>query len=153
MQWFWLSCLTIAAISDIKRRTVSCGVLAVCGILGVAYAAVTGLACHIQGLAIGAGILLMSRITQGAIGEGDGWFFVVSSWYLDEKEVWVLLLGSLSVSWCWSAGLILYRVWCGRNAGKATIPFLACMWLAGVWILLQKEGFAWLSPITVKSGQ
>lgn len=149
MRWFWFLCLTIAAISDLKERVVSCRVLAVCGTFGMAYAAITGMACHIQGLAVGMGILLVSKATRGAVGEGDGWFFVASAWYLNAKEAWTLLMGSLSVSWCWGAGLILYRAWSGRNTDHATMPFLACMWPAGVWILLQKEGFAWLPSIVV----
>ena len=30
MRWFWFLCLTIGAVSDLRERTVSCRVLAVC---------------------------------------------------------------------------------------------------------------------------
>lgn len=137
MRWFWFLCLTIAAAYDIKERMVSCKILAVCGSVGMIYALATGMACHVQGLAVGAGMLLMSRVTRGAIGAGDGWFFAASAWYLNSGEIWTLLLGGLSVSWCWGAGFILHRALHGRNASEDTLPFLACMWPVGLWILVR----------------
>ena len=140
MRWFWLLCLTIAAISDIKERTVSYGILAVCGICGVIYGCKNGGWDRFLGILIGGGILAVSKATRGAVGTGDGWFFVASAGYLEMKEMWWLLLGGLAVSWFWGAGLILFRAWRGENAGGDTLPFFACIWPAGVWILLQKEG-------------
>lgn len=147
MQWFWFLCLTIAAVWDIKERMVSCKVLAVCTGVGMIYALATGIACHIYGLAAGAGILLLSKATRGSIGAGDGWFLTASAWYLNSEEIWTLLFGGLSVSWCLGAGFILYSALRGRNAGKATLPFLACMWPVGIWILVQRGSAAWLSAI------
>lgn len=140
MYKIWFLCLTIAAIYDIKERKVSYRLLAVCGGIGMIFGMMTGINRHIQGLIIGLGILLISRVTRGAVGAGDGWFFVASAWYLNSGEAWTLLLGGLSVSWCWSALLILNRAWHGRNAANATLPFLACMWPISVWILLKGEG-------------
>lgn len=142
MRWFWFLCLTIAAVSDIKERMVSYRILAVCGFFGMVYGMVTGMICHIQGLALGLGFLLLSRITHGAIGIGDGWFLTVSAWYLDAQEVWTLLLGGLLISWCWSVGLILCGVCRRKQVYRAALPFLACMWPAGVWILLESGGMA-----------
>lgn len=145
MRWFWLLCLTAAAVSDIKERVVSCKVLAVCGGAGILYALSTGMAGHIWGLPAGLGLLLMSRATRGAIGMGDGWFLAASAWYLSAEEIWFLLAGSLSLSWCWSAGIILCGIWHGRNTKSVTLPFLACMWPMGAWLVVSGEGVQWLS--------
>ncbi len=122
-------------------------VLAACGIFGMVYGAATGPEGHFQGISMGLILLLVSKITKGAIGAGDGWFFTASAWYLNAEEAWILLLGGLAVSWCWGAGLILYRAWKRENGGNMTLPFLACMWPAGIWILLRGEEIRWLSAI------
>ncbi len=140
MRWFWFLCLTIGAVSDLRERTVSCRVLAVCGGVGMVYALITGPVGHIRGLAAGMGLLLVSRVTGGAVGMGDGWFLLASAWYLTGEEIWLLLLGGLSVSWFWSAGIILRGNWIGKNTANATLPFLACMWPIGAWILMAKGG-------------
>lgn len=140
MRWFWLLCLTMAAVWDIKERTVSCILLIICGGFGIVYAWGTEISVHFQGVMIGIGMLILSRVTCGAIGTGDGWFFVASAWYLNAEEMWQLLLGSLTISWLWGIGVILKRSWQGKNIRKDTLPFLACTWPVGIWILLVREG-------------
>ena len=125
MGWFWFLCLTAAAMGDIKERTVSDRLLIACGIW-----------THWAGGLAGAAVLLVSRLTQGAIGKGDGWFIIASAGYLDTEEMWVLLLGSFGISWVWSVGLVMYRTWTGGRISKDTLPFLACMWPVGAWIML-----------------
>lgn len=88
-------------------------------------------------LIIGGAILIVSKLTRGAIGEGDGWFFVASAGYLVIEEEGILLISGLIVSWCWSIGLVLYRIWNKGNNRKDTLPFLACMWPAGIWLLIR----------------
>lgn len=145
MRLIWLLCLTAAAVSDVKERTVSYRILAICGVFGALYGWKTGIAGHGAGVILGLGILAVSKGTRGAVGEGDGWFLITSAGYLEPGETWIFLLGGLTLSWVWGAGVILYRAWRGERVGKETLPFLACLWPAGVWILLRKEGIMWLS--------
>ncbi|MCI8837013.1 MAG: hypothetical protein HFG74_03010 [Hungatella sp.] len=144
MRLVWFLCLTAAAISDVKERTVSYRILIICGVCGALYGWKTGIAGHAAGVILGFGILTLSKGTRGAVGEGDGWFLAASAGYLEPGEIWILLLGGLAVSWVWGAGMILYRACHGKSANKETLPFLACLWPAGVWILLRKEGIMWL---------
>ena len=137
MQWFWFLCLTAGAISDIKERKISCRLIMICALVGWIYAWKTDLAVHIPGLIIGGAILIASKLTQGAIGAGDGWFFVASAGYLVIEEEGILLISGLIVSWCWSIGLVLYRIWNKGNNRKDTLPFLACLWPAGIWLLIR----------------
>lgn len=136
MRWFWLLCLTAGAVSDMRERKISCRLLAVCGSVGLICAVTGNVQEHIPGIMLGAGLLALSRLTGGAIGEGDGWFFLVSACYLTRGESWILLAGGLGVSWIWSMGLILYKAWKGETARNERLPLLACMWPAGVWIVL-----------------
>ena len=136
MRWFWFLCLTAAAISDIKERAVSDRLLISCGIVGLIAGWQSGLSRHLAGVLAGMIILAIGRATKGAIGSGDGWFIIVSAGYLNTEEMWTLLLMSFTVSWIWSIGLVLYGMWAGVGISKATLPFLACLWPAGVWMLM-----------------
>lgn len=136
MRWFWFLCLTLAAVSDGRTRSVSCRLLAVCGICGFLYGWNTGITEHLVGVFLGAVILALGKLTRGAIGSGDGWFVLASAGYLTAEETWLLLLGSFGVSWMAAMGLILMRAWGGREIRKDTIPFLTCMWPVGLWIVI-----------------
>lgn len=135
MRWFWLACLSVGAVEDIRSRSISGRLLAVCGLAGVAAAWGNGLGAHIPGLLAGVTVLAVSRVTKGAVGAGDGWFLLASAWYLTAGEVWAFLLGGLTVSWVWSMAVILGGIWSGNNFRKITLPFLVCLWPVGVWIV------------------
>ena len=47
---------------------------------------------------IGLFLLILSKCTNGGIGEGDGWFFIVSGWYLDWQDNVQLFLSGLQLS-------------------------------------------------------
>lgn len=136
MRWFWFLCLTAAAVSDIKERAVSDRLLVICGIVGGIAGWQSGLSRHLAGVLAGMIILAIGRVTRGAIGNGDGWFIIASAGYLNTEEMLTLLLMSFTISWIWSIGLVLYGVWSGGGMSKATLPFLACLWPAGVWMLM-----------------
>ena len=137
MKWFWFLCLTAGALSDIKERMISYRLIIICAAVGWIYIWKTDLSGHIPGLVIGAAFLMISRLTQGAVGAGDGWFLIASSGYLTVEETGILVLGGLMVCWCFSIGVVLYRIWRGENGKKDTLPFLACMWPAGIWLLIR----------------
>lgn len=135
MRWFWLACLSVGAVEDIKSRSISGKLLAVCGAAGVAAACGDGLAVHVPGLLAGLVLLAVSRITKGAVGAGDGLFLLASAWYLTAGEMWLFLLGGMAVSWVWSMTVIMGAVWSGNNFRKITLPFLVCLWPVGVWLV------------------
>ncbi|MCI8888174.1 MAG: hypothetical protein HFG70_08825 [Hungatella sp.] len=136
MRWFWFFCLTWAAVSDLKTRSISCHLLAVCGIAGMIWAWRRGPADCVAGLPAGCMLLALSRITKGGVGSGDGWFVLASAGYLTVEEIWGLLLGGMGVGWVWSIGLILYRVWTKSDIHRDTIPLLTCMWPVGLLMLI-----------------
>ncbi|MCI8515269.1 MAG: hypothetical protein HFG75_00045 [Hungatella sp.] len=136
MRWFWFLCLTLAAVSDKRTRSVSCRLLIVCGLCGFFYGWSTGITGHLVGVLAGAGILTLGRITRGAMGSGDGWFILASAGYLTAEETWILLLGSFGISWLLAMVMILARAGGGGDIRNDTIPFLTCMWPVGLWIVI-----------------
>ena len=101
MRWFWLMCLSVGAVEDIRSRCISGKLLAICGAAGMAAAWWSGLAAHVPGLLAGLTVLAVSRLTKGAVGAGDGLFLLASACYLTAGEIWLFLLGGLAVSWVW----------------------------------------------------
>ena len=79
-------------------------------------------------------MLLTAWATGGALGAGDGLFFLMSACYLDLRETAFLLLAGLGISGIWSMAVILQsHMGSGRRPG--TVPFLTCVWLPGVWLI------------------
>lgn len=131
----WFLGLTAAAWEDLKTRQVSfltLLLLAVPGIGNLWYVwnqGFTAVGMHGASVILAVMMILLSNLTEGAIGEGDGLFFLVSACYLDIWDLGILFLGSLGISCGWGAILML------RRDMSHTIPFLACAWLVGLWIL------------------
>lgn len=77
------------------------------------------------GSMLGIGLLICGKLTGGAIGSGDGWFFLVSGWFLGLKNAALLLCGGILFCGSWALGVFCWkRVHCNENAGKMTLPFL-----------------------------
>lgn len=78
-------------------------------------------------------LLICGKLSNGAIGAGDGWFFLISGWFLGLQAVFLLLCGGIFL--CGSCALVLFfwkRVRYHENAGSMTLPFLpfvAISWL------------------------
>ncbi len=135
MRWFWFAGLCWAAWDDARRREVPMQMLGLWLVPGLIYACASGWAEHVKAAAVGACLLLLSRMTEGAVGEGDGLFFLVTACYLGWKETAVLFLASLGVSCLWSTVLMMRGFWTGKGTAGMTVPFLTCVWLPGLWFL------------------
>ena len=84
----FLAALCLAAATDLKSRTISKEFLLIFMLLGILWRLFSERPFYETLLAMlpGAMLLLFSRITAGEIGEGDGWFFVVSGLFLSWRE-------------------------------------------------------------------
>ena len=134
----WLLCLTAVALADLKTRQVSFGVLFAGMVPGLWNLCNTDIESHIWSISIGIFMLVLSRITEGALGEGDGWFFLLCALYWEILDVWILLLGGLGIGCIGGAGLFLYKSWTGSiKKVNATIPLLTCIWPVGVWLVFR----------------
>ena len=138
MKGCWFLGLTLAAWEDFRSRRVSCWLLLVLLAPGIWNMYSSDLAGHLSAALTGVSMLLLSKVTRGALGEGDGWFFLLSACYLDAGEITVLFLGSLGISCVW--GMVLLMGGClgqTRRMSYETIPFLTCAWPVGACLLWQ----------------
>ena len=126
----------MAAWEDWRSREVSCWILGIWLIPGLVCVLETGIAEHLRAAMIGAMMLLLSRTSGGSLGKGDGLFFLMTACYLDFGETLLLFLMSLGISSVWGMAIFLRRQWGGRRCAES-VPFLACAWPPGVWLILR----------------
>lgn len=139
VKWIWWLGLSVMAAEDLRSRRISLVFLGLWIIPGIwnlsAQGAGSEVLPHLGAAVMGLGLLFLSRVTRGALGAGDGWFFLASACYLDLREILVLFLMSLAVSFLWGTCLLLkYR---DRSGFQKSVPFLACAWLPGLWIVVR----------------
>lgn len=135
MRWFWLLGLTLAAWEDLRSREFPYWIFWLWLIPGIGYAVADGILKHLAAASVGVGLLLVSRATRGALGLGDGLFFLLSACYLDLREIGLLLMMSLGISGIWSMVVILKSCMTQTDGSRSrTIPFLVCTWLPGLWL-------------------
>ncbi len=83
----------------------------------------------------GIALVLLSRLSGGAVGEGDGWFFVVAGVALGVRNAVALFFMSLFLCCLWCAGMAVWG-WRRRiSVRRKTVPFLPFVLPAVLWIL------------------
>jgi leader peptidase (prepilin peptidase)/N-methyltransferase len=89
----------------------------------------------LAGCSIGAALLGISRLTEGALGAGDGIFFVITGLYLGFWRNLLLLSSALFL--CSMAGLacLIWEKGKGNNCRKKTLPFLVFAFPAGILLM------------------
>lgn len=126
--------LFLAGFQDWKSKTIHAGLLAAAATAG-------GILCFINGqysydrilsCLIGILILFLSRMTDGAIGAGDGWFFTVSGLFLNSFMNLSLLVYGVFFSGFICGGIYCYCRIKGKDVRKVSVPFLP--FLVPVWI-------------------
>ena len=96
-KWIFLVFLVWAIWQDLRSRTVGQGFLAAAGSLGAAVSLLSGRSVPelLSSAAVGIFLLILGQITDGGIGEGDGWFFIVTGFFLEPTENVMLFLSGL----------------------------------------------------------
>lgn len=83
----------------------------------------------------GIALVLLSRLSGGTVGEGDGWFFVVAGVALGVRNAVALFFMSLFLCCLWCAGMAVWG-WRRRiSVRRKTVPFLPFVLPAVLWIL------------------
>ena len=90
-------------------------------------------ACGIGGI-----LLFISRLIGGGIGEGDGWFFIVTGLFLDVSVNLILFLTGLGLCFVVSLPLAVKSTITRRKTALPFIPFLVP---AGMWIAVLAVGY------------
>lgn len=114
--------LGVSSWLDIKRKEISTIVLVIFGLIGIillfskrnlTYLSVFG------GILVGIIVLILSYITRGDIGIGDGLILIVTGIFLGGYKNFELLLGALALSAIFSCLLLFIN----KNM-KQEIPFI-----------------------------
>ncbi|MEF9954215.1 MAG: prepilin peptidase [Clostridium sp.] len=79
-------------------------------------------------------LLLLTKCSRGAIGSGDGWFFVVSAVYLGFWNITALLLYGLMCCSICCLGIIVWGSAAGIPVRKMRLPFLPFLFPVWIWI-------------------
>ena len=127
---FWC----IAAWQDLRMKSVSLWVFIVFAI--VALLIRKGVSLDMV-FSAGVGLILLGIgiLFQGAVGEGDGMFFLVSGLYLPVIDNCLLLLYSLLFCSVFSIIIIMAGICTNRNLRSRTVPFLPFLLPAGIWMV------------------
>ena len=122
-KWIFLIFLVWAVWQDLRSRTVGQGFLAAAGSLGAAVSLLSGRSVLglLSSAAVGIFLLILGQITDGGIGEGDGWFFIVTGFFLEPAENFMLFL----------SGLIFCSVY--------SLAYMAASFIGGVGV--RQKGF------------
>lgn len=126
-----------AAWQDIKKKSISSWLFIVFGVLGVIENLLFKqqewgqiLASMLPGMLL----LLLTKCSGGAIGSGDGCFFLVSALYLKVGHLIMLLCFGLMLCTMCCMGIIMSSFFTGISVRKKSLPFLP--FLLPVWIWL-----------------
>lgn len=86
-------------------------------------------------MAVGGGLLLLSAVAGEAIGDGDGWFFVVTGLYLGAVRNMLLLAGGLGGCFLMCIALVLCAIIRGTSVRRMRLPFLPFLVLPGIGVM------------------
>lgn len=146
MSGLFVCFLLTAAGQDLKRKSVELWIYLVFGGLALAYLIYGSAVCGKQiewgslasGVCVGLGLLGCGMVCQGAIGMGDGCFFLVSGLMLGFWNNLALLLYGLLCCSVYCLGFLTWnRIRYQRNVRKETVPFLPFLVPAGIWLVLK----------------
>lgn len=119
--------LTVCAVQDLQRRKIGVivSVIAACTAAGLdlllLFRAPAEILPYLAGLVPGAMLLLLSAVSGGAAGAGDGVCFLILGAFLGARKTWILLMISLV---CAALGGGMWMA-LGRAGRKTKLPFLA----------------------------
>lgn len=116
---FYLIC---CAFTDIKWRYINTNLSLAAAVAGICFIFIfenKDIIYHLSGIIPGLLLMMMSKITRGAIGMGDGIMFSVAGIYIGFNEA--VNLFYVSIFLCSIVSGILLIV--GRHSGKDRLPF------------------------------
>lgn len=129
--------LVLAAWQDFQRKSVAVRLYLFFGLMAVILKLIAGHWGLIGFSGIGVGLILLAigRLAGGAIGSGDGWFFVVGGIYLGLSDTIRLLMSGVFLCGLVCLGLFLYGVKTGKDVKKMAVPFLPFLIPAWIWMV------------------
>lgn len=102
---------------------------------------IAGILLWFLGLIPGMMLLILERQTRGAVGSGDGYFFLIAGFYLGGWQTMELWMGSVFVSSLAGGAWMLAVLFRGKEKNiwekmrKKRLPFLPCAVPVWLWML------------------
>ena len=131
-----LGLLGWCSLVDIKRKELTVMYLLMFGIGGVLlhlFAPVCTIYSILWGMLLGVGMILVSFLSKGSVGLGDGILLVVTGVYLGGYQNLELFMTGLLFAAFWSLGMMLFK----RKKGKEEIAFVPFLLLSYVAMILR----------------
>ena len=137
----FLGFLIIAAWQDARKKEIDAWIYVVFGSLiwfgKLCFDGPVSLGPEMVNAVPGILLVLFSKWSDGAVGEGDGWFFVVAGIALGFKRNVALFFVSLFLCVLWCAGLLMWGRAKNIFVRKRTVPFLPFTVPAVLWMLVR----------------
>ncbi|MBR2186844.1 MAG: prepilin peptidase [Lachnospiraceae bacterium] len=127
--------LTLCSYSDIKRREIYVKPALALILLGIVFAALQGrdsLLSAFLGALTGVALIIISKLTKGAVGAGDGLVLIVTAFYQGFAGNLSILLMALFLSAVVSATALMIRK-CKRDYELPFVPFMLAAFLIQIW--------------------
>ena len=127
--------LLICSWMDIKRKTISGILLCVFAIIGIMLNVIfrpVSLAMLVSGMAVGAVVLVVSKLTKEQIGMGDGSLLCITGLYMGFYKNLEMFLSALFLAAVWGIVLLIIR----KGGRKTEIPFVPFMMLSYVCMMI-----------------
>lgn len=134
--------LVFAAWQDYQEREIDGRIFMVAGIAGLIVCVISCFTGQrewfdvVLSCSVGVGLFALRRWSNGGIGEGDGWFFVISGLYLRGLENIGLFFSGLCVCFLWSLPLAVKAILENGEGRKRELPFLPFLLPAGIWFFV-----------------
>ncbi len=128
--------LCLSVWQDIRCRCIRRGWFLLFGLFGLAVCIRNQTGPHelLFSAAIGIVLLVLNYVTEGKVGEGDGWFFIVSGLYLRPENNLLLFLSGMIFSSTYALALFATAFTERSGIGKKRIPFLPFLLPMGLWL-------------------
>lgn len=121
-----LGMLVLYAVEDIRKKRISVRYLWIFGVAGIAinlFQKSISVPDMLLGAAVGVALVVVSLLTRGSIGLGDGFLLMTAGVFLGGSSVLELLFISLLYAALVSLGMLAFRRW-KRKREIPFVPFL-----------------------------
>lgn len=129
-----LGALGIESLEDLRNKRLTVWILCLTGIVGVILHAVFQRGEYLSllgGIAVGVIMIVVSLLSRGRVGLGDGLMLTVTGIYLGFEKNLVLFVLSQLLTACYALFLLVFR----KKKGSYEIPFVPFMLIAYVGLL------------------
>ncbi len=126
--------LTLLAYQDYREKKVNLIIILISGVAAAAAQAIAGQYTAgnlIAGIGVGAAVCLLSAVTKGKVGMGDGLVIVLGGVFLGFEQNFMLCMAALYLAGA-AALFLFFMKKRGRNYRMPFVPFVWTAYVAGL---------------------